>query len=195
MHFVYSEVLMRNLHYNLYFFPSILFTIISIRTAHFISVMRCRRFGRLNGSMIGELRTMKHEAPELLYTMLRDERFSLVDILKLNIAFKQISWWSATRSPFPRPNIRGEEGQFPPCQKFWAVGKLSENLFLVRKVLFIWSWKPSFLGNLVSKLKFRARIAYGSLRPPISSIGILYPTILHFLSICWVWLGRCFGSL
>jgi len=58
--------------------------------------MRWRRFGQLNGSMVGELTAMKREAPESLYTMLRDEQFTLVDILKLNLALKQIS------SPVPR---------------------------------------------------------------------------------------------
>jgi len=49
------------------------------------------RFSRLSGAMIAELMSMKREAPELLYSMLRDEQFSLVDILKLSLAFKQIS--------------------------------------------------------------------------------------------------------
>ena len=56
-----------------------------------IVVISARRFGRLNGAMIAELMAMKREAPELLYTMLRDENFSIIDILRLNVAFKQIS--------------------------------------------------------------------------------------------------------
>ena len=55
-----------------------------------VSITVCR-FGRLNGAMIAELMAMKREAPELLYTMLRDENFSIIDILRLNVAFKQIS--------------------------------------------------------------------------------------------------------
>jgi len=49
------------------------------------------RFGRLNGAMLAELLAMKREAPESLYSMLREEKFSLFDILKLNLAFKQIT--------------------------------------------------------------------------------------------------------
>ena len=45
----------------------------------------------MSGAMLAEMMTMKREAPESLYTMLKDEQFSLVDILKLNVAFKQIS--------------------------------------------------------------------------------------------------------
>jgi len=61
--------------------------------AYELNVFRCfeRRFSRLSGSMIAELMAMRREAPELLYTMLREEQFSLVDILKLNVAFRQIS--------------------------------------------------------------------------------------------------------
>jgi len=54
-------------------------------------LMSGRRFGQLSGAMVGELMAMKREAPESLYAMLRDEQFSLVDILKLNLALKQIS--------------------------------------------------------------------------------------------------------
>jgi len=41
--------------------------------------------------MLAELMAMRRDAPESFYSMLKDERFSLVDILKLNVAFKQIS--------------------------------------------------------------------------------------------------------
>ena len=46
--------------------------------------------------MLAELMAMRRDAPESFYSMLKDERFSLVDILKLNVAFKQISWASGT---------------------------------------------------------------------------------------------------
>jgi len=49
------------------------------------------RFSRLSGSMLAEMMAMKREAPESLYSMLKDEKFSLIDILKLNLALKQIS--------------------------------------------------------------------------------------------------------
>ena len=45
----------------------------------------------MSGTMLAEMMAMKREAPESLYSMLKDEQFSLVDILKLNMAFKQIS--------------------------------------------------------------------------------------------------------
>jgi len=41
--------------------------------------------------MLAEMMAMKREAPESLYSMLKDEKFSLIDILKLNLALKQIS--------------------------------------------------------------------------------------------------------
>jgi len=50
-----------------------------------------RRFSEVNGAILAEMMSMKREAPESLYSLLRDEKFSLVDILKLNLAFKQIS--------------------------------------------------------------------------------------------------------
>ena len=49
------------------------------------------RFSQLNGAMVGELMSMRREAPESLYALLRDEQFSLVDILRLNLALKQIA--------------------------------------------------------------------------------------------------------
>jgi len=49
------------------------------------------RFSRLSGSMLAEMMAMKREAPESLYSMFKDEKFSLIDILKLNLALKQIS--------------------------------------------------------------------------------------------------------
>ena len=52
---------------------------------------RWYRFSRLSGAMLAELMAMRHEAPDSLYAMLRDERFTLVDVLKLNLALKQIS--------------------------------------------------------------------------------------------------------
>ena len=45
----------------------------------------------MNGAMVGELMSMRREAPESLYALLRDEQFSLVDILRLNLALKQIA--------------------------------------------------------------------------------------------------------
>jgi len=54
-------------------------------------VVSVRRFSRLSGPTLAEMIVMKREAPESLYSLLRDEQFSLVDILKLNVAFRQIS--------------------------------------------------------------------------------------------------------
>jgi hypothetical protein len=49
-------------------------------------------FRDYDGSLLMELMIMKQESPDSVYTMLRDNKFTLTDILRLNRALKQISY-------------------------------------------------------------------------------------------------------
>jgi len=53
-------------------------------------VMPTCRFSDYDGLMLKELMKMKDEAPAALYSILKEEKMALKDMLKLNCALKQL---------------------------------------------------------------------------------------------------------